>query len=353
MKNYLAGLAIVWSGFAYSTVYYSELVKEYDLGKSFDLSIHQLGTHCLQGKVIYHKDLSGSLDYFQRVDQRLIRRRTFGEVHGGINLFIIAGSVSTSINHVNATDNLTLTSQLHLKLDQGYSTLESRSLRPNKSIEHCGRQFVYQINYGRDLFINTRLHFRSEEDYKRFVTKIKIRLLFFKKTITKIKEIEKYAEHAVFSVDVNSNGALPVELQQKLDGQPRYCKGSEITPCLETLQSLVSYSFDEQGLIKDLSSLEKVPRSFVVKGLRDSGHYGAKDWLQLSTPNYELVWRAIDEQFGDALRNLERTKAFYSVASAEDKTAAELALQQAELVLEEITFKRDECFAHPWMAMCQ
>ncbi|TMP76960.1 hypothetical protein CWC05_21045, partial [Pseudoalteromonas ruthenica] len=73
----------------------------------------------------------------------------------------------------------------------------------------CGNSFIYQLDYGRDVFINTRLHFRSEADYKRFVTKIKIRLLFFKKTITKVKLIEKYAANAVLSIDANSSAPLP------------------------------------------------------------------------------------------------------------------------------------------------
>ncbi|MCF6441564.1 hypothetical protein L1077_19180 [Pseudoalteromonas luteoviolacea] len=353
MKIYLAAIATLLSCVAHGKVYYSEKVKTTDLGKTFNLNTHTVGQPCLQGDVQYHSNLSGSLNYFQRVDETLIRRRTFGEVHGGINLFIIAGSVSTSMTHRNATDSLSLTSQLHLKFDEGYSTLEDRGLINGINIGDCGHSFVYQVNYGRDLFVNTRLHFKTVEDYKRFVIKIKIRLLFFKKTITKVKEIEKYAESAVFSVDVNSNGPLPEKLQKQLNERPTYCRGSNISPCLETLHELVSYSFDNNGLVKDLASLEKVPRSFVVKGFQDSGHYGAQDWIMANNQEAdEATWRKADSHYGQAVRELERAKAFLTVATEGELAQAQLRYDQALIKLTDAQALKSRCFEKPWLSEC-
>lgn len=354
MKLTLFLLTMIWSFDAFSKVYYSKQIKDTDLGKAFSTQSHQVGDHCLVGHISYHKDLSGSLDYFQRVNSSNIRRRTFGEVHGGVNLFIVAGSVSTSMTHRNATDNKTMTSQLHLKLDEGYSTLEQRSVKNGKDLSQCGTHFIYQVNYGRDIFINTRLHFRTEEDFKRFVIKIKIRLLFFKKTFTKIREIEKYAENAVFSVDVNSNGPLPAELQAKLNAKPTHCSGKNISPCLETLASLVDYSFDANGLVKDLAQLEKVPRSFVVVGFQDSGHYGAQDWQAIQQNYlYEQTWHAVEAHFGDAVRTLQRAEAFLAVASESEKPQLEAQKAAAEQALLDATQLRETCFASPWLSQCQ
>ncbi|WP_010380022.1 hypothetical protein [Pseudoalteromonas rubra] len=353
MKSYLTILALSCTFAAHGQIYYSEQVGANDLGRAFDPTMHKVSHACLQGTPVQHSEQSGSLDYFQRVDETFIKRRTFGEVHGGVNLFIIAGSVSTSMTHRNATDQRTLTSQLHLKFDEGYSTLENRQVKSGVDLKDCGSHFVYQVNYGRDLFVNTRLHFRTEEDYKRFVIKIKIRLLFFKKTITKVKEIEKYAENAVFSVDVNSNGPLPAKLQQQLNEQPTYCRGGNITPCLQTLESLVAYSFDPNGLMLDLADLDKVPRSFVVKSYQDSGHYGGADWQSvMSNTLYEATWRWAEHQYGEAVRHLERTKAFLSVATDAEKPALEAQFEAAQIALNDAGILRQTCLASPWLSQC-
>ncbi|KZN51081.1 hypothetical protein [Pseudoalteromonas luteoviolacea] len=351
MKIYLAAIALL-SCLAHGKVYYSEKITASDLGKSFNFNSHTVEQPCLRGDVQYHPSLSGRLNYFQRVDETLIRRRTFGEVHGGVNLFIIAGSVSTSMTHRNATDSLSLTSQLHLEFEEGYDTLENRTLNNNIDIGNCGHSFIYQVNYGRDLFVNTRLHFKTEEDYKRFVIKVKIRLLFFKKTFTKVKEIEKYAENAVFSVDVNSNGPLPVRLQKQLNERPTYCSGSNISPCLDTLHELVSYTFDNDGLAKDLDSLEKVPRSFVVKSFQDSGHYGAQDWVASRTTEDEMIWRRADSYYGRAVRDLERAKAFLQVATDDEKVQAQIDYDQAVIKLADAEALKSRCFENPLLSEC-
>lgn len=353
MKSFLPLLSLSCAFAAQGQIYYSEKVGVNDLGRAFNPSMHQLKDACLQGTPTQHTEFSGSLDYLQRADQTLIKRRTFGEVHGGVNLFIIAGSVSSSMTHRNATDQNTLTSQLHLKFEEGYSTLENRQVKTDVNLRDCGSHFVYQVNYGRDLFINTRLHFRTEEDYKRFVTQTKTRLLFFKKTKTKVKEFEKYAENAVFNVDINSNGPLPAKLQQLLNEQPTYCRGSDMTPCLQTLEKLVNYSFDPEGLQFDLAELAKVPRSFVVKSYRESGHFSAHNWQPVvSNTMHEATWHRAEQRYGEAVRRVARFKAFLAVASEVEKPALEAQLEAAHFALDDAQRLRKTCIDSPWMSQC-
>lgn len=333
--------------------YYSESYTQADLGRGFNQQLHKPAVKCVTGEVRYHRAMSGELDYLQRLNATQVRRRTFGEVHGGVNLFIIAGSVSTSITHRNATDNLSLTSQLHLKFDEGYSTLENRQLVDGYEHNECGNSFIYQLNYGRDVFINTRLHFRSEADYKRFVTKIKIRLLFFKKTITKVKLIEKYAANAVLSIDANSSAPLPLQLKALLKNNTRYCRGNDITPCLTTLQRLSDYAFGDSGLANDLSVMEKAPRSIMTRSYEESGHYDSRDGVQSNLENYDFIWHGIDKRYGLAVRRLARAEAFLAVALEPEKNTAQAEFDLAIVHLADMEILRQTCQISPWEARCK
>ncbi|BBN80223.1 hypothetical protein PA25_02080 [Pseudoalteromonas sp. A25] len=329
--------------------YYSEQFNEQDLGKAFDTQLHQPSTHCLTGTVKFHQESAGQLDYLQHLNETQIRRRTFGEVHGGVNLFIVAGSVSTSITHRNATDNLTLTSQLHLNMSQGHSTLENRHVL--KGAAHCGDQFIYQVNFGRDLFINTRLHFRSEADYKKYVTKIKIRLLFFKKTKTKVKEIEKFAQNAVLTIDANSSGTLPPSLQQILNTNPIHCRGANISPCLNTLQMLADYTFGGQ-LSNDLQALPKLPRSIVTKSYEESGHFEVNNDISVDTQQYEQIWHDIEQRYGAAVRRQQRAEAFLAVATEQEQQNAQAEYEAAWQQVTQLQALRNVCLAQPWLGQC-
>jgi hypothetical protein len=336
----------------FSQRYYTESYTQADLGHGFDQQRHKSEARCLKGQVIYHSAMSGELDYLQRLNATQVRRRTFGEVHGGVNLFIIAGSVSTSITHRNATDNLSLTSQLHLKFDEGYSTLENRQLVAGYENNNCGNSFIYQLDYGRDIFINMRLHFRSEADYKRFVTKIKIRLLFFKKTISKVKLIEKYAANAVLSIDANSNAPLPTQLTTLLNNNKRHCRGSDISPCLTTLQRLSDYVFRDSGLASDLQAMERAPRGITTRSYNDSGHYFSQTYDLKIEPEYDHIWQTVESRYGAAVRRLERAKAFFAVADNDERDAAQLEMERAADWLNEMEDIRSLCMKTPWSAEC-
>ena len=349
----LVSLLILCCSFSvFSKRYYTESYTQADLGRGFNLQSHTPDAKCVTGQVRYHSAMSGELDYLQRLNATQVRRRTFGEVHGGVNLFIIAGSVSTSITHRNSTDKLSLTSQLHLKFDEGYSTLENRQLVAGYENNDCGNSFIYQLDYGRDVFINTRLHFRSEADYKRFVTKIKIRLLFFKKTITKVKLIEKYAANAVLSIDANSSAPLPAELTSLLNNNTQHCRGSDITPCLTTLQRLSDYVFGNSGLAKDLKVMEKAPRGITTRSYEESGHYALQSQSIKTEPQYDFIWQKIESRYGAAVRRLERARAFLAIANDGELDAAQLEVERATILLSDMEGIRSVCMTSPWLAQC-
>lgn len=348
----LAVIVVVLSQGAQAERYVSDRVGVADLGRSVQPSSLQLGAACVQGTVQYHPHGRAQLDYWQGMDDIDSARQVYGEVHGGVNLFIAAGSVSTSITQRNATDNLTLSSQLHLQLDQGSSSLEQRTVLPGSSSANCGEQFVYQVRYGQDIFLNARWHFRSEDDYQKFVTKVKVRVLFFKKTYTKVKELESHAKNAVLDIDVSSSAPLPAPLQALLQAQPRYCPGNNIAPCLATLQHVVDYLVGDTGLRADLATMPLQPRQFVTASYQDSGYFLYTNTLQTSSISYDERWLGVYRRFGQANRDLQRAEAFLAVASDEEREQATAHWQAAEQQQQFWAARWTRCQAQPWLAEC-
>lgn len=354
MKRTLLSIAVCVPLMCQGKTYYGDQFSTRDLGLGYSEAVHKGREKCLTGNIIRHPRGSGRLDFYNFSNTTNVKRRTFGEVHAGINLFIIAGSASTSMYHSNATDNLSVTSSMHFFLDEGYSSIEDRNLVPDWQSKDCGDSFLYQVNYGRDIFLNAKLHFRSEADYKRFVTKIKIRVLFFKKTITKVKEYQKYAANAVFTLDVNSNGALPAELETILAASPVVCKGSNISPCLDTVTTISDYLFGDAGLAQDIGELSPVVRSVKTARYEKSGHY---EVVAPAPPNQDQVFAIlsrVEARYGELVREEQRAKAFYLVAEGDDDKAEALAhWQETSQTRIQFEVTRSECFASPLLTRCQ
>ncbi|MCL1124944.1 hypothetical protein [Shewanella surugensis] len=336
-----------------ATEYYGDGYSVDDLGKGFTSQNYQSVPACIEGSVVTHTQGKGELNFLNQLDQRQVRSRTFGELHGGVNLFIIAGSVSTSIYHTNAKDDLTVSSSLHLYFDEGHHTLENRQILDHADSSQCGDSFIYQVDYGRDIFLTSQLHFQSVEDYKKFVTKIKIRLLFWTKTKTTVKEFKEYAQNAVLTVKVNSNGAIPASLQALLDSRPTSCKGDEVDECMDTLNQLSTYLFEPTGLAQDMDSMPPVIRSMHTKQYQESGHYSLN---QPAEPEQEALMSIVEEveqEYGDRVRQEQRLKAFYQVAETVTEEQDYLAQwQAAKAYRTAFESLRTRCFISPFENEC-
>ncbi|WP_299495264.1 hypothetical protein [uncultured Shewanella sp.] len=349
----LAFLCLLLSLPVASREYFGDGYSADDLGKGFNSQTYQSMPSCLEGAVVTHTQGKGELNFLNQLDQRQVRSRTFGELHGGVNLFIVAGSVSSSVYHTNAKDDLTVSSSLHLYFDEGHHTFENRQVLDNVDTSQCGDSFVYQVDYGRDIFLTSQLHFQSVEDYKKFVTKVKIRLLFWTKTKTTVKEFKEYAQNAVLTVKVSSNGAIPASLQALLDSKPTSCKGDEVDECMDTLNQLSTYLFEPTGLAQEMNTMPPVIRSMHTKQYQESGHYSIN---QIALPEQEALMSIVDgveEEYGARVRQEQRVKAFYHVAETEEEQSIYLAQWQAATAYRE-AFEpvRERCFRTPFENEC-
>lgn len=349
----LAFLCLLLSLPAASKEYFGDGYSADDLGKGFTSHNYQSMPSCIEGTVVTHTQGKGELNFLNQLDQKQVRSRTFGELHGGVNLFIVAGSVSTSVYHTNAKDDLTVSSSLHLYFDEGHHTLENRQVLDSADLAQCGDSFIYQVDYGRDIFLTSQLHFQSVEDYKKFVTKVKIRLLFWTKTKTTTKEFKEYAQNAVLTVKVNSNGAIPASLQALLDSRPTSCKGDDVDECMDTLNQLSTYLFEPTGLAQDMDSMPPVIRSMHTKQYQESGHYSINQIEQPEQETLMNIVEGVEQEYGARLREEQRVKAFYQVADTQAEQQAYLALWDTATA-HRIAFEplRSRCFISPFENEC-
>ena len=202
---------------------------------------------------------------------------------GGVNLIIFAGSVSTSLSSKITDNSRTASSSVKLIYDAKDLSLENRRLSAfGESIidqndflvdAACGNEFVHHVKLGSEIYVNARLYFRSIEEYQKWVTKIKVSVLFYSKTKTKTKEWYDLTENGVYSNDIVSRGGMTDRLQSILDNNPTYCKTDEMDACIDTGSKVFDYLFSENGYSADIKTAPKQVISFSTQPYFTSGHF--------------------------------------------------------------------------------
>ncbi|EAR10562.1 hypothetical protein MED297_11120 [Reinekea sp. MED297] len=267
-----------------ATEYAGYQIQPDHLGVGFDSDMATMRQACLQGDWIETGNVRGELNYLSSQTAEAFIEQTYGKVKGGINLILFAGSVSTSLSSRVTENRRSASSSIRLIYDARDLSLENRTLTPLGQsmvgadpmtiLSTCGDAFIHHIKLGSEIYVTTRLHFRSVEEYQKWVTKIKVRFLFYSKTKTKTKEWLKLTENAVYSIDVNTQGGMTPRLQELLDQNPRYCQTDAMTDCETTLEKLFDYLFSPSGYAQDIESAPKTVLSMNTQTYQASAHFG-------------------------------------------------------------------------------
>ncbi|MEM9103394.1 MAG: hypothetical protein AAGB12_13845 [Pseudomonadota bacterium] len=334
------------------------------LGRGFNTKTGFTKSTCLNGEVKIAGNTQGLLRYdgSRTVTERIEEK--FGEVKGSVNFVVFGGSVSVSV-FSRVTDSVTSTSSsLRLLYQEKDYSLENRQLttfgqniskNPNFIYDNCGNEFVHSVKVGSELFVTAKLHFRTRESYERFRTKIKIRVLFIKKTKTITKEFREYAQNAVYSIQVNTVGGVTTKLKNILDNNPTHCLLDTIENCLLTSERIFDYLFDEQGYAVDLSSENLRVTEFTTQNYKDSGHFDlVPDLVALPDPGYRILERKllIKTMESEALK--EHFSAFLAVET--DETIKERIVNKLETVnanLNQLQEAMSYCQQEPTINECR
>ncbi|MGI0115361.1 hypothetical protein [Zooshikella sp. RANM57] len=293
---------------------------------------------CVTGRWKKAGDTSVELYYLGSRQTKDTMEQVFGKVKGGVNVIIFSGSVSVSMTSRISENKTTAASTVKLIYNGPNYTLENRYLTPlgqtmvgadpHTVINKCGDVFIYHMDTGGEVYVTAKLHFKSKEAYKKFVTKVKVRVLFVKKTKTYTKEWYDYAEDAVYSINVVTNGGETPKLTQLLNNNPKYCKIENINDCFNTASLLFDYLFGDNGYHQDLSTASMKVLSFDTRRYDHSGHFALNPPNEpYIDPGFKIQEEKIKIKLLEQYDYQQSLQAFYAVESdheQKEKYAEEL-----------------------------
>ncbi|MFC3033638.1 hypothetical protein ACFOEE_14010 [Pseudoalteromonas fenneropenaei] len=365
MRNLLLWLCSVLALPAVSHTFYSLDTASEQLGQGFELESGMPKEACLNGVWHFQGGSQGDLAYRGAFDSQTMINTIAGSVQGGINLVIFGGSVKFSMRRKVTENNNSAASVVELGYEKGSYNFEQRTVKadyvqllqtdPAAVRASCGDSFIHNVRLGSKVYLSAKLHFRTKQEYEWFQTKIKIKVLFFKKTITKTKEFLKATENAVYSVQVNTDGGMTPKLAALSAGGAMHCKTDNLDPCIDYAERLFAYLLDGGDYAQDLSDEHLNVLSYEVESYQDSGHYelaaAGSNPIPERYMGLSARLRAVQDMVSD---EIERLQAFMAVAdTAQDQQyyAARLAERQSQR--QSLDTASDYCATLPGTTLCE
>ncbi|MCV2885687.1 hypothetical protein OE749_13395 [Aestuariibacter sp. AA17] len=331
----------LYASFTYGDTFYALGTNKETLGMGFSSEVNMPLSPCVTGDWIFQGGSQGELAFQQGMDSTTMMNSVSGSVRGSVNFVIFGGSAKFSMRKKTTENRNSIASTLMLNYNGGNYSLENRRITdeiaslihtdPAAVVGRCGDSYIHSLTKGANLYVTAKLYFRDKTEYEWFQTKIKIRVLFFKKTITKTKEFSNAIKNAVYSVQVHTDGGLTPYLQSI--GTSKYCRGTDISACTDYADQLFSYLLAGGNYASDLTPELLKPIKYTVEPYEKSGHMTL---IPASANNMPADYLRISGRlrgYQDLVNDeIERLKAFIAVATEAEKPAleAEFALRQSE-----------------------
>ena len=353
----------LWLAIAFTLFNQSHASDPYDLLGSGHLSTSGfIKEKCVTGNIIEAGNQQLEFSYLGAQDATDTMREIFGKVTGKVDFFIFGGSASISITNRVSENTSTSSTTLRVRYDSKDLLLTSPVVMSQQVgdteqaiIDTCGDGFVNYVKLGSDLFLTSRLYFRSRDEYNKFQAKVKIKIGFFKKTFTKTKVWEDHTKNAVFALEVIPNGGMTNALSNLLNEHPRYCKTDNIDQCFDTAEILFAYLFGENGYASDLNTSHMAVRGYEVVTYKDSSLFdlitGQQDYID---PGYAILETRLKVKLEESIDHHARLNAFLAVET--DEAVAQGYrddITEMEQNIDLINVAMDACYEEPEFAQCK
>ncbi len=362
MKLTLTALLLFLSGDALSTTYYALGSENETLGRGFSTSLSMPLSNCLTGDKVFHGGNKGELIYHQSMDSNELMSSMTGSVKGSVNLVLFGGSAKFSMRKKVTENTNSVSSVLQLGYVSGTHSFENRQLnelakselqsQPGAIENICGDGFISSITTGSNLYVTAKLYFRDKTEYEWFQTKIKIRVLFFSKTITKTKEFSNAIKNAVYSVQVHTDGGLTPYLNTL--GTERFCRGTDVTACMDYADTLFKYLLDGGDYRNDIQPEQLKTIKYTVEPYENSGHM---QLIPPSSSNMPAAYIAISGRlrgYQDLVNDeLERLGAFIAVATEGELPGLQNEYDLRQTEISTLNAASDYCAGLPGVSLCE
>lgn len=307
----------------------------------------------------------GGLAYRGAFDSKTMINTLSGSIKGSVNFILFGGSVKFSISNKVTENESTAASTLVLNYTKGSYNLQNRRIKPQitsllqsdpaAARSKCGDGYIHNVKLGSNLYVSAKLHFKSRSEYEWYQTKVKIKVLFWSKTVTKTKEFYEATQNAVYSIQVNSDGGMTPALSQLASGGTRYCKTDNMDACIDYAEQLYAYLLDGGDYANDLSDAQLNTMSYEVASYEKSGHYAlAYAGTANITQRYIELSQRLRGYQGLVNNEIESLQAFIAVADeGSEKTQYQTRLadrQQQKIGLDD---SAEYCFTLPGATLCE
>lgn len=312
------------------------------LGRGVDSGTGLLKSNCLNGTQVVHQNRAASVSYSNGRTASQSMNEMAGKVGASVNLGLFGGGASVSVH--TRTEETTNTATLVYRFSyQGDDhTFEQPSLNStgqsvaggsNSSIAGtCGDSYVNHVQMGNEIYFVSQLSFADKEDYRKFVTEIRIRILFWSRTATISDSFYDYAKNGAFSIRVVSPNPLPMAIQNILGPDGEHHCGPDSTTSRSWMSSCQSKSND----VMDYLLIEGTnPNVNYNAWLADENNLGVVYYNTIAykdsgfdefdnvEPSGYSNWHALSQQLLDALTEQYRLRTLigaYADATRFDST---------------------------------
>lgn len=277
------------------------------IGSGINSETGDIVSKCLNGTT---KDVDNSRLIFSVMNTNNARnsyQETTGSISGSVDFVLFGGGASVSV-HTQFSDSTNTVTQIYKvnykshgeRFDTtGFNTLGSSMIGQTDStkLTNCGDHYINYVQYGSDLFIVANLAFSSSEEYREYVTKIKVKVLFFKKTFTISDEFYDLAVNARYSISARSELPLPTVISTALNNSDEMvCQSNNVTamtPCVDATSDIFDYVAAADGYLNWLQNNNNMgilffeTESYVGNGYPEFA-YEAPEAIELEKLSIEL-----------------------------------------------------------------
>ncbi|WP_144391551.1 hypothetical protein [Pleionea sediminis] len=306
VKYWFCGSLIsLYTSFSLATTFQSINAQVEWLGYGIESLSGVIKEPCLRGDWIRYNNDKLSLGFQNKQSVSSSIREIDGKISGDVNLGLFGGGASVQLHTRMVENSNTISVVLRINYHGSTYRLENREYssigqsligQSSQSIfSVCGDEYVDHVQLGNDIYLTSQLVFDDKEEYRKFVRKIRVRVLFFKTESTRTEEFYDYAKNARYTVKALSSNTLPPFIVEQLGGSDELHCGSDssqsIAVCDQASDAIMSYLLRDDGYAQWLSNDDNLSVTYFESSrYGETGHQefavvtpeNIKDWLVLS-----------------------------------------------------------------------
>jgi hypothetical protein len=355
------------SAAAQATTHINPAINSSYLGMGVSSVDGVLRGNCIIGDNVETGNTSVNLSLQNTTTAQQSIREVKGKFSADVNLGLFAAGASVSF-HTRLEENSNTASMVYrVKYRASTQTLENRNYTelglsvhgqtPQQTRASCGDEFIDSVTLGSDLYLVTQMQFSSKEEYEKFVTKIKVRVLFWSSTTTISNETYDFAQNGVYSVKALSTLPLPPDITAILGGSgEKHCNvnNNDMPACVSAANDVLDYLV---GINSSYGNYLTNPANLTVTSFNSMPYATAGHFELASSPQpLDATLASLQDQLMTLLndnRVKQNIAQAFGAVPGQNQNAFLALLTTININITALETALDSCRANPVTTHCQ